>query len=148
MGNSRAARKVSLAVVLEVCRLWKAEMIAVFTVLDRPQFRHARNGYMAAALTIAAASEPAKLDADMGRILTGAGLDAGSPLLELRNILLAGTSQIAARDRTALCLSALYCAWNQIPGRAFLKEETSVDAIAHFRKSQSRRFSAVEKLFH
>lgn len=148
MGNTRASRKVSLSVVVEVCRLWKAEMMAVCTVLDRPQFRHARNGYIAAACTIAAAADPSRLDVDMGRILTGAGLEVGNPLLELRNLLMNRTEHTAPRDRTLLCLSAIYCTWHQIPGRAFMKLEHHDAAHQFFRTSQARRFNAVEKLFH
>jgi hypothetical protein len=146
--TTRAARKVSIATIVEIIRIWKAELVAVCTVLDRPQFRHGRNGYVAAAFTLAAAADPARLDLDMGRFLTGAGLESGSPLLELRNLLFSGNKDLfQPREKTAICLAAIYCAWNDIPGRAFLKPESATAAIAWFRKSQPKRFSAVEKLF-
>jgi hypothetical protein len=84
----------------------------------------------------------------MGRLLSGAGLEAGSPLLELRNLLIGGKEYIEPRDRTILALSALYCAWNNMPGRAFMKLEHSSAALVWFRQSQAKRFAAVEKLFH
>jgi len=144
--NCRASRKPSIATVVEILKLWKVEMRAVCTVMDRPEFKHVRNGYTVAAFTIAAAADLKRLDMDMGRITTGAGLEAGSPILELRNSFF-GNSELHPRAKTLLCLSALYCAWHDITGREFFKEAVQEKAVEYFRSKQPARFAAMEKLF-
>lgn len=145
--NCRAARKLSLAAVVEILALWKREMYAVCSVLDRPQFRHFRNGHTVAAFTLAAVADLPALDRDMGRLTTGANLDADSPLLELRNLYF-GSDPIPPRERTGIVLSALYAAWHGLPGRTFHKASVRGEAHEFFRSAQKDRFAKVAKLFH
>jgi hypothetical protein len=145
-GSCRAARKPSLAAVLDILKLYKKEMQAVCSVMDRPNFKPVRNGYTIAAFIIAAVADVKRLDLDMGRITSGAGLEAGSPLLELRNSFY-GSSDLHPRAKTILCLTALYCAWHDMPGKAFLKQDSQEAAIAFFRASQADRFKRIEALF-
>jgi hypothetical protein len=144
--NNRASNKPTLSAVLEILKIYKKEMQAVCAVMDRPQFRHVRNGYTIAAFVIAAVVDVNKLDLDMGRLTTGAGLDQGSPILELRNSFF-GEEDLHPRAKTILCLSALYCAWHGIQGRAFHKPEIQAAALEFFQSKQPTRFSRVEKLF-
>ena len=145
--NSRAARKVSLASTLEILSIWKREMHAVCSVLDRPLFKPFRNGPTVAAFSIAAVADLKLLDRDMGRLTTGANLDADSPLLELRNL---HFSPVAWKDRecVTMILAALYCTWKGLPGKAFMKEPVRAEALEYFRAAQPARYAKVESLFH
>lgn len=145
--NCRAARKLSLAAVVEILALWKREMTAVCSVLDRPAFRPFRNGQTVAAFTLAAVADIAALDRDMGRLTTGANLDADSPLLELRNLYF-GSERVDAREKTVLVLSALFATWQGHPGKAFYKPAVRAQAAEFFRASQTDRFAKVARLFH
>lgn len=147
-GERRANRKLSIAAVLEIHRLWKAEFNAVCKVMDNSRFRHCRNAFTVAAFTIAAKADIQKLDLDLGRYATGAGLEADSPLLELRELLLAGSGDVKPREKTRLALSALYCAWHQLPAKAMRKPDTQAAALEYFRAAQPDRFEQVTKLFH
>jgi hypothetical protein len=144
--NCRASRKPTLSAVMEIIKLYKTELTAVCTVMDRPNFRHARNGYTIAAFTIAAVADLKKLDLDMGRLTTGAGLQVGSPILELRNSLFE-KNDLHPRLKTLMCLSALYCAWHGIDGRSFHKEDIQTAAIEYFQSTQPARFKKVAALF-
>jgi len=145
--NCRAARKLSLSAVVEILALWKREMHAVCSVLDRPQFRPFRNGQTVAAFTLAACADIMALDRDMGRLTTGANLDSDSPLLELRNLYF-GSEPVDAREKTMLVLSALFATWHGQPGKAFYKPAVRAQATEFFRASQKDRFAKVAKLFH
>jgi len=145
--NCRVSRKLSISGVVEILRLWKQEMQAVCSVLDRPQFKPFRNGHVLAAFTLAAVADIQRLDLDMARITTGANLDADSPLLELRNLFLV-TDSIPPREKTGLTLAALYAAWHDIPGKAFYKPAVRADAAEFFRAAQPKRYAQVAKLFH
>jgi hypothetical protein len=144
--NCRAARKLSISGVVEILRIWKHEMHAVCSVLDRPQFRNFRNGHTIAAFTVAAVADLKALDRDMGRITTGANLDPDSPLLELRNLYF-GSGDLDRREKTNLTLAALYCAWMGKPAKAFHKSAVRTEAADFFRSAQEDRYAQVAALF-
>jgi hypothetical protein len=148
--NSRSIRKLSIAAVLEITRLWKAEIQAVCSIVDRPNYRPARNAHIAAAFVIAAGADVTRTDHDMGRFLSGAGLEPDSPLLHWRNTLFSPTVITAEdpRPKTLLTLSALYASWNDFPSKSYLAPATYEKAIAHFRSAQARRCAQVEKIFN
>ena len=144
--HCRAAHKLSIAGVTRILELWKREMLAVCQVLDRPNFRHFRNGHAVAALTIAAVADIRRLDVDMNKLTTGANLAPDSPILELRNLYF-GNGEFERREKTVLTLSALYCEWKGLPGKAFLKTAVRADAAAYFRAAQEDRFTETAALF-
>jgi hypothetical protein len=144
--NSRATRRFSLATTLDIIGLWAAEINQVTAVLDRNSFRQGRNASVAAAFVLAAAVCPNKTKEALTCLATGANLDHGSPLLELRNALI--SDRAGEPDaRLTLCLSALLCHWHKLPGSQVFKESNKEPAEKFFRGKQQGRFEKVEKLF-
>lgn len=144
--NSRATRRVSLASTLEIIGVWSAEITQVATVLDRGAFRPGRNAAVAAAFVFAAAACPNKTRDALAQLSTGANLDHGSPLLELRNALISGRAGDNA-DRSIYCLSALLCQWHKLPGSQVFKDANRAPAEKFFRDKNQDRFDRVTKLF-
>ncbi len=148
MGKKNTAEKLSLHTIIEVVKIWKKELNAVLTVLDSPKYRHARNCHSIAAFTIAAATDLKKTDRDMGKFSTGAGLTADSPLLELRNAMFDSIMDVPARERTSHYLSAIYCAWHDIPGDSYKLKSNIERALEFFADKQAARYKRMKALFH
>ena len=144
--HARASRRISLASTLEIIGLWSSEITQVAAVLDRNDFRPGRNSSVAAAFVIAAATCPKKTAVSLTQLSTGANLDHGSPLLELRNALISGRAGENA-ERTSFCLSALLCQWHKMPGSQIFKDSNKAPAENFFREKQQDRFTRVAKLF-
>ncbi|MEI6655778.1 MAG: hypothetical protein WCP45_13520 [Verrucomicrobiota bacterium] len=144
--NSRATRRISLATTLEIIGLWSAEITQVAVVLDRSTFRPGRNAGVAAAFVLAAATCPNKTRDALAQLSTGANLDHGSPLLELRNALISGRAGDNS-DRAIYCLSALLCQWHKLPGSQVFKDANKAPAEKYFRDKNQARFDRLAKLF-
>lgn len=144
--NSRAARRLSLATTLEIIGLWAEELGWVGPLLDTPAFRPGRNAGVATAWVLAAAVCPKRTREALGRFTSGAGLDAQSALLELRNALISGRTG-ESQQRVQLCLSALLCEWHKLPGNQIHKAANLSAADAFFRERQKERLEKVAELF-
>lgn len=144
--NSRATRRMSLAGTLEIIGLWATEIKQACLALDRTEFRPGRNAAVASAFVLAAATNPKRTGEALSQLTTGANLDHGSPLLELRNALISGRAGEGA-DRTICCLSALLCQWHGLPGSHIFKDSNKAPAEKYFREKQADRFEKMARLF-
>jgi hypothetical protein len=144
--NNRSCQKLSLSAVLAIIGWWKNPLSAVMKVTDNPKYKPFRNAHSIAAFTLAAVADAARLDKDMAKLFSGAGLDESSPILALRNTVLLGDDG-DRREKAILVLSALHSAWTGGKNRTFEKPEARAAAIAFFRSKQETKFAKVENLF-
>ena len=146
--NRRACRKLSLSAVLAVADLWASQLAAVCKLVDRPGFTQIRKAEVVAAMTLCAAVCPNKTEKALSALVSGAGLAAGSPLLELRNAFLFGRVGDEPGDRLAACLSAILCEWLAIPGKQLFSAENRKAATTYILDRQGDRIPRLQALFH
>jgi hypothetical protein len=80
--------KQTVAQVLNALEVYGRHIAEVGKIIDQPTHRHFRRSAFVAALAFARAVEPAGVDRFIKGILSGASLDADSPVLTLRNFML------------------------------------------------------------
>jgi len=146
MHGSRAARRISLSTTMDIIAIWNSELAYIMPVLDKANFKPSRNAPVAAAFILSAAVNPSLTREYLGRLTSGANLEAASALLELRNALTNGTAA-AGPSRTGLCITAILCQQQSVPGAKIYKAANQEKAETYVREKQSSKIKELTDLF-
>lgn len=95
-------RKQTVAQALKAMELYGRHCAEIGKVIENPKERRFRRAPLSAAFTFARVVEPHAVDRFLNGLLTGASLEAGSPVLTLRNFLL---SEVGSSRRVQGSLS-------------------------------------------
>ena len=146
MQGARASRRISLPTTLDIIAIWNTEFSQILPTIDKSHFKPSRNATVAAAFVLSAAVNSPMTMECLGRLTSGANLDEGSALLELRNCLINGTSE-AGTHRTRLCLTAILCQQKSIAGSKIYKPANHEKAEMYFREKEASKIQELTRYF-